>query len=46
MSYVTITPRSKEQFLDVAQAQLKAEIPAHGATDDRDWKTMTVIKRF
>jgi hypothetical protein len=25
----------EEQFLDVAQAQLKAKIPAYGATDDR-----------
>ena len=36
----------EEQFLYVAQAQLKAKIPAHGATDDHDWKTVTVIERF
>jgi hypothetical protein len=28
-------PALEEQFFDVAQAQLKAEIPAYGATDDR-----------
>jgi hypothetical protein len=36
----------EEQFLDVTQTQLKAEIPAHGATDDFSWKTVTVIKGF
>src|SRR6202051_3366960 len=36
----------EEQFLDVAQAQLKAEIPAHSATDDLGWETVTVIDRF
>jgi len=36
----------EEQFLDVTQAQLEAEIPAHGATDDLGWKTVTVIERF
>jgi hypothetical protein len=36
----------EEQFLDVAQAQLKAEIPAHSATDYLGWETMTVIERF
>ena len=36
----------EEQFLDVAQAQLKAEIPAHSATDDLGWETVTVIERF
>jgi hypothetical protein len=36
----------EQQFLDVAQAQLKAEIPAHGATDDAGWKTVSVIERF
>jgi hypothetical protein len=36
----------EEQFLDVAQAQLKAEIPAHSATDDFGWETVTVIERF
>src|SRR5260370_32445895 len=33
----------EEQFLDVAQAQLKVEVPAHGATDDAGWKTVPVI---
>ena len=33
----------EEQFLDVAQAQLEAEVPAHGATDDAGWKTVPVI---
>jgi hypothetical protein len=36
----------EEQFLDVAQAQLKAEMPAHSATDDLGWETVTVIERF
>src|SRR5260370_15070015 len=36
----------EEQFLDVAQAQLKAKIPAHSATDDLGWETVTVIERF
>jgi hypothetical protein len=36
----------EEQFLDVAQAQLKAEIPTHSATDDLGWETVTVIERF
>jgi hypothetical protein len=33
----------EEQFLDVAQAQLEAEVPAHGVTDDAGWKTVSVI---
>jgi hypothetical protein len=36
----------EEQLLDVAQTQLKEEIPAHSATDDLGWETMTVIERF
>ena len=36
----------EEQFLDVAQTQLEAKIPTHGATDDLGRKTVTVIKRF
>jgi hypothetical protein len=32
--------------LDIAQAQLKPEIPTHCATDDGRRKTVTVIKRF
>jgi len=39
-------PALEEQFLDVTQAQLKAKIPAHGATDDVGRKTVTVIERF
>jgi hypothetical protein len=46
VSYVTITLRSKSDMLDVAQAQLKAEIPAHGATDDAGWETVPAIERF
>jgi hypothetical protein len=36
----------EEQFFNVAQAQLKAKIPARSATDDLGRETMTVIKRF
>jgi hypothetical protein len=36
----------EEQLLDVAQAQLKAEIPTHSATDDLGWETVSVIERF
>ena len=36
----------EEQLLNVAQAQLEAEVPAHGATDDAGWETVTVIARF
>jgi hypothetical protein len=36
----------EKQFLDVTQAQLEAEIPAHGATHDLGRKTVTVIERF
>src|ERR1700709_927703 len=36
----------EEQFLNVAQAQLKAEIPAHSATDDLGWETVNVIERL
>jgi hypothetical protein len=39
-------PTLEEQFLDVTQAQLEAEIPAYGATDDLGWTTVTVIQRF
>jgi hypothetical protein len=35
----------KEQFFDVTQAQLIAVVPAHGATDDAGWKTVTAIQR-
>lgn len=34
----------EEQFLDAAQAQLKAKIPAHSATDDHSRKTVAAIK--
>jgi hypothetical protein len=34
----------EEQFLDVAQAQLEPEVPAHGATDDTGWEAVTVIE--
>jgi hypothetical protein len=36
----------KKQFLDVAQAQLKAEIPPNSAAYDTSWETVAVIKRF
>jgi hypothetical protein len=36
----------KAQLFNVAQAQLKAEVHAHGAIDDCDWKPVTVIGRF
>ena len=36
----------EEQFLNVAQAQLKAEIRAFSAIDDLDRETMTAITRF
>jgi hypothetical protein len=36
----------EKQFFDVAQAQLEAEVPAHGATDEAGWEAVTVIKRF
>ena len=39
-------PTLEEQLLDVAQARLKAEIPAYSATDDFSRETMTVIQRF
>ena len=32
--------------LDIAQTQLKVEMPAHSATDDLGWETMTVVERF
>jgi hypothetical protein len=34
----------KEQFLDVAQAQLES-VPAHGATDGAGWEAGTVVSR-
>jgi hypothetical protein len=36
----------EKQLFDVAQAQLKAKIPAHCAIDDAGWETVTVIERF
>src|SRR5258708_22685398 len=36
----------EQQFLDVAQAQLKAEIRTHTATHNLGWETETVIERF
>jgi hypothetical protein len=39
-------PAFEQQLFNVAQAQLKAKIPAHSATDNGSWKTVTVIKRF
>src|SRR5260370_731015 len=34
------------QLLDIAKAELKPKIPAHGEANDRSRKAMTVIKRF
>jgi len=39
-------PALEEQFFDVSQTQLEAEIPTHRATDDRGRETMTVIERL
>jgi hypothetical protein len=36
----------EEQLLDVAQAQLKAEIPSNSAADDASREAVTVIERF
>jgi hypothetical protein len=36
----------EKQLFDIAQAQLEAEVPAHGATDDGCQEAMTVIERF
>jgi len=36
----------EKQFLDVAQAQLEAEIPSNSAADDTRRETVTVIERF
>jgi hypothetical protein len=36
----------EEQLFDVAQAQLEAEVPAHCATDNAGWETVTMIERF
>ena len=36
----------EQQFLDVAQAQLEAEIPSESAADETSWETVTVIERF
>jgi hypothetical protein len=39
-------PALKQQLFEVAQAQLKPEVPAHRATDNGHRKAVTVIKRF
>ena len=39
-------PALKEQFLNVTQTQLEAEIPTHRATDDRGRETMAMIERL
>src|SRR5580692_3388588 len=39
-------PALEQQFFDITQAELKPEIPAYRATDDRRRKAMTVVKRF
>jgi hypothetical protein len=45
VSYVTTTPRSSSNSLDVAQAQVEPEIPTNPATDDRSGKAVAAIKR-
>jgi hypothetical protein len=39
-------PALGQQFFDITQAELKPEIPAHRAADDRHRKAMTVVERF
>jgi hypothetical protein len=39
-------PAFEQQFFDITQAELKPEIPAHRATDDRRRKAVTMVKRF
>ena len=39
------SPALEQQRFDVAKAQLKLEMPAHGATDDGYWKAVAVTKR-
>jgi len=36
----------EQQLRNVAQAQLKPEVPAHGAPDDHGRKTVTTIERL
>jgi hypothetical protein len=36
----------EEKILNVAQAQLKGEMPAHGATGNSDCEAMTVAEPF
>jgi hypothetical protein len=38
-------PALEQSLFNVVQAQLKAEISVHGATDDRRRKTIPVIER-
>ncbi len=39
-------PALEQQFFDITQAELKPEIPAYCATDDRSQKAMASVKRF
>jgi hypothetical protein len=39
-------PALEQQFFDITQAELKPEISAYRATDDRRRKAMAVVKRF
>jgi hypothetical protein len=39
-------PTLEQQLFNVAQTQLKPEVPPNSAADDRRGKPMTVIKRF
>jgi hypothetical protein len=38
-------PALEQPLFKIAQAHLQAEIPVHGATDDRRRKTIPVIER-
>ena len=39
-------PALEQQFFDITRAELKPEIPAHRATDDRRREAVTMVKRF
>jgi hypothetical protein len=36
----------EEQLFNVAQAQLREKVPAHGTPDDCGWKPVTLTERF
>ncbi|AKK24623.2 hypothetical protein MB84_27670 (plasmid) [Pandoraea oxalativorans] len=39
-------PTLEQQRFDVAQAELKSEVPTHGMADDRRRESVAVIERF